>query len=69
MRDMPMPDWLAREAAEFVAELQPGWLTGLAECQDCGRAWRCVCHRNSMGRLECPDCQRLAGILVSLEAE
>lgn len=63
-------DWLNTLSNNFLAESRPGWLVVDAEHENCytepGRVfrWFAVVHRETMGRLECPECGKLDGCTV-----
>lgn len=53
-------DWLSELSSRFVADRHAGFLcadvTHSTQDGGCGRIFLAMCHRTTMGRLECPDC-------------
>lgn len=53
--------WLQQLSARFTSSVSPersdnGWILVDASHHACGILWLAVVHRDSMGRLQCPDC-------------
>ena len=46
-----------------LEDYRPVWIEGEAFCLDCATEWPTMCHQDSVNKLECPSCGKMAGQL------
>jgi hypothetical protein len=49
-----------------IDEHRKVWIGGLGMCSSCGAMWGGVCHGDRQWELECPACNEMTGVMLSV---